>query len=111
MPSAAQLAATAAPLMQLAQPGVGAPAPSGGKRAVAAPLEPEGKRPRAGECAGGASGAGGGGASGAGGGGGSHGSSMHLEKNAGASMPLKRLPAAQVRARARARARARVSSP
>ena len=82
MPSAEQLAATAAPLMQQS---MAAAAPSGGKRAAAAPLEPDGKRQRAGESA-----------SGAGGGGGSHGSGMHLEKNAGASMPLTRLPAAQI---------------
>jgi len=82
MPSAEQLAATAAPLMQQS---MAAAAPSGGKRAAAAPLEPDSKRQRAGESA-----------SGAGGGGGSHGSGMHLEKNAGASMPLTRLPAAQI---------------
>jgi len=85
MPSAEQLAATAAPLMQQS---MAAAAPSGGKRAAAEPLELDSKRQRAGESASDASGAGSGG--------GSHGSSMHLDKNAGASMPLTRLPAAQI---------------
>eukprot|EP00964_Phaeocystis_antarctica_P099794 scaffold65578_cov66-Phaeocystis_antarctica.AAC.3 len=86
MPSTEQLAATAAPLMQ--QAAAAAAAPSGGKRAADAPAEPDSKRQRAGESAGGASGAGHGGGGGGGG--------MHLEKNAGASMPLTRLPAAQI---------------
>ena len=70
------------------QAAAAAAAPSGGKRAADAPAEPDSKRQRAGESAGGASGAGHGGGGGGGG--------MHLEKNAGASMPLTRLPAAQI---------------